>query len=181
MAVRLRLSRGGAKKRPFYRIVAADKRRARDGRFIELLGTYDPLQEPPIIRMNVDRVDYWIGVGALPSETVQGLVTKVKAGDGIDLSEEGADAAARQAKAEARKQAIENARKEAAAKAAAEAKAAEEAKKAEEEAKKAEEEAKAAEEAAEAAEEESADEEGAEETAEEADAEDSEDAAGEEE
>ena len=71
MAVRIRLSRGGSKKRPFYRVVAADSRAPRDGRFIEKLGTYNPMlpqdhEERFVI--NAERVKYWIGVGALPTD-----------------------------------------------------------------------------------------------------------------
>lgn len=95
--VRLRLQRHGAKKRPFYRVVAADKRAPRDGRFIELLGTYDPLTEPPAVRLNKERVDYWVGVGAQPSETVTMLIKKLEEGTAIDLSSKGADAAAKKA------------------------------------------------------------------------------------
>lgn len=140
--VRLRLQRHGAKKRPFYRLVAADKRAARDGRFIENLGTFDPLQEPPVLRLNKERIDYWLSVGASPSETAAALIKKLNAGEGIDLSAEGAEAAAKKARAEARESAKTAAREEA-KKAAAEAAKA----KAEEE-KKAAAEAKAAEEAA---------------------------------
>ena len=140
--VRLRLQRHGAKKRPFYRVVAADKRAPRDGRFIELLGTYDPLTEPPIVRRNKTRIEYWVGVGAQPSDTVASLIKKLEDGSAIDLSADGADAAAKKAAAEARKSATEGARpanREALANAAKEAEAA---------AKAAEAEAKAAEEAA---------------------------------
>lgn len=91
MAVRLRLQRGGAKKRPFYRVVATDKRNPRDGRFIELLGTYDPTHNPPLIRLNSERVEYWMGTGASPSDTVAALVKKVAAGEGVDLAKEGAE------------------------------------------------------------------------------------------
>ena len=66
MAVKLRLSRGGARKRPFYRIVAADTRCPRDGRFLEKLGTYNPLLEKGGLTLKQDRVDYWLGVGAQP-------------------------------------------------------------------------------------------------------------------
>jgi len=62
--VSLRLARFGAKKRPFYRIVAADSRGKRDGRYIEMLGTYDPRQDPPAVSINADRVKYWLSVGA---------------------------------------------------------------------------------------------------------------------
>lgn len=98
MTVRIRLQRHGAKKRPFYRVVAADQRAPRDGRFIELLGTYDPLQEPPAIRLKKTRVDYWLGVGAKPSETANWLITQLNEGKALDLSEEGAEAAALEAK-----------------------------------------------------------------------------------
>lgn len=91
MTVRIRLQRHGAKKRPFYRIVACDKRSKRDGRFIEQLGTFDPLQDPPAIRLNSERANYWIGTGASPSETVATLLKKVADGHGIDLSKDNAD------------------------------------------------------------------------------------------
>lgn len=91
MTVRIRLQRHGAKKRPFYRIVAADKRSKRDGRFIEQLGTFDPLHEPPAIRLNTERANYWLGVGASPSQTVASLLKKVADGNGVDLAKENAD------------------------------------------------------------------------------------------
>jgi small subunit ribosomal protein S16 len=74
MAVTLRLTRGGGKKSPFYRIVAADRRSPRDGRFIEQLGVYDPLRSPPEIRMDAARVEHWLSVGAVPSQTVDELI-----------------------------------------------------------------------------------------------------------
>lgn len=126
MSVRLRLQRHGATKRPHYRVVATDKRNARDGRFLELLGTYDPLQEPPVVRMNSERIEYWIGVGAQPSETVASLVRQMRRGDVIDLSVEGADKAAREAKAASKAEA-QKAMQARAAEAAKEAKAAKEA------------------------------------------------------
>ncbi len=73
MALKIRLARGGAKKRPFYRIVVADSRSPRDGRFIERLGTYDPMlpkDSPERIRLKEDRVKHWLGVGAQPSDRV---------------------------------------------------------------------------------------------------------------
>lgn len=91
MPVRLRMQRFGAKKRPFYRVVAADKRAPRDGRFIELLGTFDPLQEPPIVRLHKDRIDYWIDKGAQPSQTVASLIGKLNNGNAINLSDVEAD------------------------------------------------------------------------------------------
>lgn len=74
MAVAIRLARQGAKKRPFYRIVAADKRRARDGRFLEHLGVYDPRAKH--VRINHERYNHWLSVGAKPSLTVEQLVKK---------------------------------------------------------------------------------------------------------
>lgn len=73
MAIALRLSRGGAKKRPYYRIVAADSRKPRDGRYLEQLGTYNPLlakDDPARVKLDEDRVRYWLGVGAQPSDRV---------------------------------------------------------------------------------------------------------------
>jgi small subunit ribosomal protein S16 len=78
MAVTLRLTRGGAKKTPFYRIVAADRRSPRDGRFIEQIGIYDPLRSPPEIKMNSTRVEHWLSMGAVPSQTVGELIRTVK-------------------------------------------------------------------------------------------------------
>ena len=78
MSVMIRLARYGAKKRPFYRVVATDKRSRRDGRFIELLGTYDPNQSPSVVDLKMDRVDYWLGVGALPSATVGKLLRQIR-------------------------------------------------------------------------------------------------------
>jgi small subunit ribosomal protein S16 len=78
MAVTLRLTRGGGKKSPFYRIVAADHRSPRDGRFIEQVGVYDPLRSPPEIRMDAVRVDHWLSVGAVPSQTVGELIRTVR-------------------------------------------------------------------------------------------------------
>lgn len=76
--VKLRLARFGAKKRPFYRIVATDSRARRDGRFLEILGFYDPLVEPPVLHMKSDRVAYWDGVGAQSSDTVRSLIKQHK-------------------------------------------------------------------------------------------------------
>jgi small subunit ribosomal protein S16 len=74
--VRLRLTRMGRKKHPFYRIVAADSRAPRDGRFIEALGYYDPMKQPADIRLDLGRVDYWLGVGASPSDTVASIIKR---------------------------------------------------------------------------------------------------------
>ncbi len=76
MAVKIRLARHGAKKRPFYRIVAAQNEAPRDGRFLEVLGTYNPLTEPATIEIKVDRVKDWLGRGAQPSDTVRSLLRK---------------------------------------------------------------------------------------------------------
>src|SRR6478672_4440344 len=73
MAVAIRLSRGGSKKRPYYRIVVADSRNARDGRFIEKVGTYNPLlakDSPERVQLDADRIQHWLGVGAQPSDRV---------------------------------------------------------------------------------------------------------------
>ncbi len=73
MAIAIRLSRGGAKKRPYYRIVAADSRRARDGKYLEQLGIYNPLlakDDPERVKLIEDRIKYWLGVGAQPSDRV---------------------------------------------------------------------------------------------------------------
>jgi small subunit ribosomal protein S16 len=74
--IKLRLRRMGAKKRPSYRIVVADSRSPRDGRFIESVGFYDPLTEPATIKINEERARHWLGVGAQPTDTVRGLLTR---------------------------------------------------------------------------------------------------------
>ena len=74
--VRIRLARHGAKKKPFYRIVVADKECPRDGRFLENVGTYDPLQDPVKVTLKEERIKYWIGKGAIPSDTVRNLFKK---------------------------------------------------------------------------------------------------------
>lgn len=161
MAVHIRLRRMGKKKRPFYRIVAADSRRARDGRFLEILGTYNPIERPAVITVKEERLTYWLNEGAEPSHTVGSLLTQIgftekyeKAKGGADVSEISvkttiterkkktrkvkkaiiAKAQAAEAEAEAAKkaEAEKKAAAEAAAKAKAEEKAAAEAAKAEE-------------------------------------------------
>ena len=74
MAVKIRLARAGAKKRPYYRIVASHSESPRDGRFLERLGTYDPNANPSKVEVDRPRLDYWLGVGALPTETVARLL-----------------------------------------------------------------------------------------------------------
>jgi small subunit ribosomal protein S16 len=76
MAVRIRLRRTGTTKKPSYRVVVADGRTARDGRFIEQIGYYDPLTEPPTIRIDTDKAAAWIRKGALPSNTVRNLLAR---------------------------------------------------------------------------------------------------------
>ena len=77
MAMKIRLARGGSKKRPFYRIVAADSRMPRDGRYIEKLGTYNPLlpkDSEERVKMNMERVQYWLGEGAQPTDRISRML-----------------------------------------------------------------------------------------------------------
>jgi len=76
MATRIRLRRLGAKKNPFYRLVVADSRSPRDGRFIEEIGYYDPTQNPAVIKVDEERAMYWLKTGAQPSETAKSLLNK---------------------------------------------------------------------------------------------------------
>ena len=73
MAVKIRLARHGAKKRPYYRIIVADSRKPRDGRFIEEVGRYNPCVSPSYVLFDEERVNYWLGVGAQPTDTVARL------------------------------------------------------------------------------------------------------------
>jgi small subunit ribosomal protein S16 len=88
MSVKIRLARGGAKKKPFYQVVVADERFPRDGRFIENLGQYDPRQNPPMFTLSEDRAIDWLKKGAQPTETVRrllrsnGVWAKFKQGEG---------------------------------------------------------------------------------------------------
>ncbi len=77
--VKIRLRRMGAKKAPYYRIVVADSRSPRDGRFIEEVGIYDPMADGNKLTVKMDRVEYWIANGAQPTDTVRGLLKKVEA------------------------------------------------------------------------------------------------------
>lgn len=77
MAVAIRLRREGGRNDPYYRIVVADKRMPRDGRFIEMIGTYDPKKDNAYT-VDLDRAEYWLGVGAQPSETVNSLIRKAR-------------------------------------------------------------------------------------------------------
>ena len=74
MAVKIRLARGGAKKKPFYQVVVADERYPRDGRFIDNLGQYDPKQNPPLVNLNEEQTIAWLQKGAQPTVTVRALL-----------------------------------------------------------------------------------------------------------
>jgi small subunit ribosomal protein S16 len=76
MPVKMRLARHGAKKRPFYRVVVAHGESPRDGRFLEILGTYNPLVETDQVQLNDDRVKYWMDQGAIPTDTVRSILKK---------------------------------------------------------------------------------------------------------
>lgn len=76
MAVKIRLARHGAKKRPFYRIVVADSESPRDGRFLEKIGTYNPVREPAEVTLKTERVQYWLQQGAKPTDTVKNIFKK---------------------------------------------------------------------------------------------------------
>jgi small subunit ribosomal protein S16 len=76
--VKIRMMRMGSKKRPFYRVMAIDERKQRDGRPLEFLGTYDPRIEPPAVKLNLEGIDGWIGKGAQLSDTVRSLVNGVR-------------------------------------------------------------------------------------------------------
>lgn len=76
MAVKIRLARHGAKKRPIYRIVVADSECPRDGRYLEKVGTYNPLQDPAQVDLKVERVTYWLQQGAIPTDTVNNILKK---------------------------------------------------------------------------------------------------------
>lgn len=74
----IRLARIGKKKRPFYRVIVTEKTRPRNGRFVEIVGTYDPLQKPAAIKLDRERVTYWLGKGAQPSDTVRSFLRNRK-------------------------------------------------------------------------------------------------------
>ena len=77
--VKIRLRRMGAKKNPYYRIVVSDSRFSRDGRFIEEIGTYDPLANPAVVKVDAERAQYWVKNGAQPTDTVKALLKKASA------------------------------------------------------------------------------------------------------
>jgi len=79
MAVRIRLTRLGKKKKPFYRIIVADSESKRDGKFLDVVGTYDPLHNPAVIKIDNEKLQEWIGKGALPTTTVKSLIGKTVA------------------------------------------------------------------------------------------------------
>ena len=76
--VTIRLARMGKKKRPFYRVVVIEKTRPRNGRFVEIVGTYDPLKQPHEVKLDAERIKYWLGVGAQPSDTVRSFLRNQK-------------------------------------------------------------------------------------------------------
>jgi small subunit ribosomal protein S16 len=76
MAVRIRLTRLGRKKKPFYRIIVADSESKRDGKFLDIVGTYDPLQNPAAVKIDNDKLQDWLGKGALPTTTVKSIIKK---------------------------------------------------------------------------------------------------------
>ena len=76
--VKIRLQRAGAKKAPFYHIVVADSRSPRDGRIVEKIGTYDPMTDPATIKLDKEKVEYWIKNGAKPTDTVKALIEKAQ-------------------------------------------------------------------------------------------------------
>lgn len=90
MAVRIRLRRMGRKKIPHYRVVVTDRTAPREGRFVETLGYYRPLTNPARLVLDLDRVDYWIGQGAVPSDTVNSLIGRARTGgdEGLTLGAE---------------------------------------------------------------------------------------------
>jgi small subunit ribosomal protein S16 len=78
LVLTIRLARIGKKKRPFYRVVVTEKTRPRNGRFVEIVGTYDPLKKPAAVEVDRERVEYWLSKGAQPSDTVRSLLRNPK-------------------------------------------------------------------------------------------------------
>jgi small subunit ribosomal protein S16 len=76
--VSIRLARIGKKKKPFYRVVVIEKRNPRNGRFVEIVGTYDPLKDPAEVKLEAERIKYWLGQGAQPSNTVRSFLRRQK-------------------------------------------------------------------------------------------------------
>lgn len=149
MAVKIRLKRMGKKFQPFYRVVVVDGRKKRDGRVIEEIGLYDPMQEPSLIRIDSERVQHWLSVGAQPTDTVHNLLKitgDYQAFKGLPLPEGKLQVKDADAKAKAKEEAVKAAANDAEKRKAAAAKAQEEAAAAQ----AAEESAEASEESAEA-------------------------------
>lgn len=115
MSVKIRLSRHGAKKAPYYRVVVADERSPRDGRIIEEAGRYNPCTDPSFIQLDLEKIDEWIAKGAQPTDRMATLIEAVRSG---------AEAPASTKVTKAQKKAAQRAKEEAEAKAAAEAEAA---------------------------------------------------------
>ncbi len=137
MSVKIRLARHGAKKAPYYRVVIADERSRRDGRFIEIVGRYNPRTEPSTVELDLEKIDAWLGKGAQPTEAAGKLIAiargeKVAPVDEAKVSKKAAQKVVDEAKAAAK--AVEDAAKAAAEAAEAAAEAAEAAAKAAEEA-----------------------------------------------
>lgn len=127
MSVKIRLARAGAKKAPFYRIVAADSRSPRDGRFLEILGRYNPRTHPSFIELDIERTEAWIAKGAQMTETVEKLYIISKNPEAAPPVEDQKQSKKSQAKAVAEAEAAEKAKADAAKAKADAAKAAEEA------------------------------------------------------
>ncbi|MFQ5465106.1 MAG: 30S ribosomal protein S16 [Thermodesulfobacteriota bacterium] len=83
MAVMIRLARRGAKKKPFYRVVVADREAPRDGDFIEVVGHYNPMTDPADVKLKAERISYWLGKGARPTDTVAQLLKKAGIGASV--------------------------------------------------------------------------------------------------
>ena len=83
--LRIRLSRMGAKKKPFYRVVVMERRQNRDGSFVEIVGHYSPTANPPLVDLKMDRIRHWLACGAQPSETVNSLMKKAVASTMLSL------------------------------------------------------------------------------------------------
>ncbi len=79
MPVRIRLTRKGRKKQPFYRIIIADSHAPRDGKFLDIIGTYDPMQDPAVIKLDTEKLEEWMVKGAIPTGTVKTLIDKYEA------------------------------------------------------------------------------------------------------
>lgn len=91
MSVKIRLRRMGKKKRPYYRIVAIDSRKARNGKFLESIGTYDPVKKPAEVLFQEDRVSYWLDTGAIPSDTVASLMAQTGFSEKYQRAKRGED------------------------------------------------------------------------------------------